>query len=170
MQGKRFIYLVFFCLVAGTVAGMAAAPPNLSGKYKLDPARSEGVPAGMVQVMTIRHTGNELLVDTKVYPPNDMIASLVSDVFVLNGQETEYKATRGMAVGTGKRVAKWTADGAGIEITEEATLDIPQQGTVKIPTTRKWSFSADGKEITIELTSKDPQRGEVKTKRVFTTV
>ena len=167
MKVRSLVCLLFFSVMAVTAA---AAPPNLSGKYKLDPARSEGVPAGVVQVMTIRHTGNEMTVDTKVYPPNDGLASLVTDVYTLNGQETEYKATRGMAIGKGKRIAKWTDDGAGIVVTEEATLEMPPQGMVKIPTTRKWSFSADGKEITIELTTTDPQRGEIKTKRVFTKV
>ena len=165
--------LVGFVLVSlMTLTAIAAPPPNLSGKYKLDPARSEGVPAGMVQVMTVRHNGNEMTVDTKVYPANDGLAGLVTDVFMLNGQETQFKATRGMGVGVGKRVAKWAEDGKVIEVTEESLIDMPAQGQnpaqqVKIQTTRKWLIAPDGKEITLELMQKTPQ-GEQRTKRVFT--
>src|SRR5829696_8613820 len=126
MRVRSLVGLIFLSVLALTAA---AAPPNLSGKYKLDPAKSEGVPAGMAQMMTIRHAGNELSVDTKVYPPNDGLASLVTDVYLLNGQETEYRATRGMAVGVGKRIVMLSAQNTANEITEEATLDIPQQGT-----------------------------------------
>lgn len=165
----RVFSTVALLLALVFVVTSQAAPPNLSGKYKLNPAKSEGVPPDMTQVMSIRQNGNELIVDTKIYPP-DGLANVVTDVYLLDGQETEYKATRGMAIGKGKRVAKWNTDGTGLEITEEATLDLPQQGTVKIPTTRKWTIAADGKEIVIELMTKDPQRGEVKSKRVFTKI
>lgn len=173
MRRRSLIGFVLVSLITLTTALTAvAAPPNLSGKYKLDAARSEGVPAGMVQVMTVRHNGNEMTVDTKVYPPNDGLAGLVTDVFMLNGQETQFKATRGMGIGVGKRVAKWAEDGKSIEVTEESLIDMPAQGQnpaqqVKIETTRKWMVSPDGKEITIELTQKTPQ-GEQRTKRVFT--
>jgi hypothetical protein len=159
--------LIGIALLLSVAFSAAAAPPNLTGKYKLDTAKSEGVPAGMEQVMTIRQSGSELNIETKVYPAADSLAGVAVDLFVLNGQETPFKATRGMGIGVGKRVAKWIDDGKGIDITEESLIDMPGQGQIKINTTRKWTISPDGKEITIEQVAKDPQR-ETRTKRVFT--
>src|SRR5262245_32588876 len=130
----RMRVLIGFVFLLSVALSAAAAPPNLTGKYKLDPAKSEGVPAGMEQVMTIKQNGTELNVETKVYPAQDSIAGVAVDLFILNGQETQFKATRGMGIGVGKRVAKWTEDGKGIDVTEESLIDMPGQGQVKINT------------------------------------
>src|SRR5262245_23215317 len=161
--------IVITCLLLSLVpAWSAVAIPkaNFSGKWVMDKEKSEGIPKGMEQVMTIVQNGDQLDVTTKVYPDVDMIASLVNDIFDLSGKETEFVAQRAGIPGKGRRTAKWAEDGRGFDVAEETAVDMPQQGTVKTQITRKWTLSADGKTITIELVSKDPQR-EVKTKRVF---
>ncbi|HEY6402296.1 MAG TPA: hypothetical protein VI479_12855 [Blastocatellia bacterium] len=84
----------------------------------------------------------------------------------LSGKEVEFTARLSSGQETkGKRVAKWSADGVGIEMNEEATFDTPD-GKVAITMRRKWTLSADGKTLVIELNHTGPN-GPVSSKRVF---
>jgi hypothetical protein len=65
----------------------------------------------------------------------------------------------------GRRVARWSADGAGIEVNEEATFDTPA-GKGAITMRRIWALSADGKTLVIELNHTGPN-GPVSSKRAF---
>ena len=50
-----------------TVTSLAATPKvDFNGTWALDKDRSEGVPAGMDQTMTVNHTGNQVDVEMKV--------------------------------------------------------------------------------------------------------
>ncbi|MEW6127645.1 MAG: hypothetical protein AB1757_11465 [Acidobacteriota bacterium] len=165
MRRSILIGLVWLML---TGLAWAGPKPDYNGKWKLDFAKCEGVPQGMDQVMTITHKGDDMTVVTKVYPAQDMLASVVNDSYALGGQETKYVAQYGGEPGEGKRLAKWSNDGWGLDISEEAAINT-KQGVVKLVTSRKWMLSPDGKTITIEMTAKNP-RGETKTKRVFVKV
>ena len=84
----------------------------------------------------------------------------------MNGQTQDFTPRRSGVEGKGKRTAKWTDDGLGLEVVEEVAFDTPQ-GKLEIQTTRKWLMSDDGHTITIEMTQKDA-KGTTRTKRIFT--
>ena len=153
---------LFFLSIAFTA--LSAPKADFSGKWILDEEKSQGLPKGMTQVMTITQNGEELNVTTKIYPANDMIAGLVTDIYDLTGKETQFVPPN--TLGQGRRTAKWATDRKGFDVSEEAIVEIPKQGAVKTEITRRWTLSDDGKMIIIEIASKNPQ-GETKSKRVF---
>lgn len=157
---------LFLFFLSTAFTALAAPKADFSGKWILDEEKSQGLPKGMTQVMTVTQNGEELNVTTKVYPAADMIASLVTDIYDLTGKETQYVAQRMGIPGQGRRTAKWAADRKGFDVSEEAVVEIPKQGAVKTEISRRWTLSDDGKMITIDIVSKDPQ-GETKSKRVF---
>lgn len=138
------------------------AKADFSGVWKLDAARSTGLPPGMEQTMTVAQTGDTIKIETLVKgtPQGDIT---VADSYTADGRETDFKPAN-QPNGKGKRTAKWNADASGIEVTEALEIETPE-GTVKVETTRKWSL-ADGKTLTIEMKVKSPQ-GEQESKRVF---
>lgn len=143
-----------------------SAKANFSGVWTLD--KSEGLPPGMTQVLTITQNGDRLEVERKVKMAEDE-GRTVNDAFVLDGKETDFKPLLvgggGATVKKAKRTAKWAEDGNGFDATEEATLEGPDgEDTIKV--TQRWSLSADGKSLTIELEMKGPS-GAMKTRRVF---
>lgn len=143
---------------------LAAAKANFSGTWLLDKTKSEGVPPGMDQVMTVVQTGDKLNLETKVTTAEG--EQTISDSYTLTGAETEYTphGPAGMT-GKGKRTAKWSADGNGLDINEDATFET-LQGEVAVQITRKWVMAADGKTLTIEMKIKDPT-GTRETRRTF---
>ncbi|HVF92189.1 MAG TPA: hypothetical protein VNH22_19140 [Blastocatellia bacterium] len=145
---------------------MASAKTDLTGTWVMDAARSEGLPPGMDQMMKIVQAEDKINIETKVV--TDEGEQVVSDSYVLNGKEVEYKPTFGPPdmEKKGKRTARWTADGNGIEVVEVATLESPN-GPVEVNMKRKWAISGDGKTIVIELDFNGPN-GPVHTKRTFT--
>jgi hypothetical protein len=150
-------------MIALTVA-MAADKANFSGTWIMDPSKSEGLPPDVEQLMKVSQTDDKIALETKVV--SDQGSFTISDSYTINGKEVEFiPQTPEGPNGKGKRTAKWSADGAGIEVTEESTLETPE-GSVTQQMTRKWSLSSDGKTLTIELTSKGP-KGSVHTKRTF---
>jgi hypothetical protein len=152
-------------LLCAAAAGLAAAKADFNGRWLMDRDKSEGLPKGMDQVMIIKQSGDQINLDTRVLP-DDQLGFTQSDVYVANGQAQEFAPKRAGVDGKGKRIVKWTDDGRGLEVAEEVSFDTPQ-GKLEIQSTRKWLMSADGKTITIEMTQKD-QKGETRTRRVFT--
>jgi hypothetical protein len=146
-------------------AGFAAPKADFNGRWLMDRDKSEGMPKGMDQVMIIKQAGDQLNLDTRVLP-DDQLGFTQSDIYVLNGQTQEFTPRRAGVEGKGKRTSKWTDEGMGLEVVEEVSFDMPQ-GKLEIQYTRKWLMSADGKTITIEMIQKD-QKGETRTKRIFT--
>jgi hypothetical protein len=113
----------------------------------------------------IKQTGDQINLDTRILP-DEQLGYTQSDAYTLSGQETTFAPRRGGVEGKGKRTAKWTDEGMGIEVIEEVSFDMPQ-GKQEMQSTRKWLMSADGKSITIEMTQKDA-KGTTRTKRIFT--
>jgi len=90
----------------------------------------------------------------------------VHDGYDLSGKEVEFTARLGNGQeAKGKRLAKWNADGNGIDVREESSFDTPE-GKVNITMRRKWTLSADGKTLVIELNHTGPN-GPVSSKRAF---
>jgi hypothetical protein len=163
MRLKRGITCAVFVVIALTVAG-AADKANFSGTWVMDQSKSEGLPPDMEQVMKVNQTDDKIALETKVV--TDQGSFTIADSYTVNGKEADFvPQTPDGPNGKGKRTAKWTADGAGIEVTEEAKVETPD-GTITQQITRRWSLSTDGKTLVIELNSKGPQ-GDVHTKRTF---
>ena len=161
MKNLFALSILSLLLVATSLASTKA---NFTGTWKLDAAKSEGLPPGMDQVMTITQTDDKISLQTKVI--TEQGEQTIEDSYVVSGQMVDFTPKMGNGTtGKGKRTAKWTADGAGIEVTEEAELET-MDGTAKVQITRKWLLAADGKTLTIELNFKGPQ-GSNSSKRTF---
>ncbi|HEX8636125.1 MAG TPA: hypothetical protein VF703_18530 [Pyrinomonadaceae bacterium] len=154
--------MVFVAL--SLVVAAAAAKADFSGKWVMDKTKSEGLPPTVEQTMTVAQTGDKIELETKITTPQG--ERVVKDSYTADGKETEFtpQGPQG-AMGKGKRTAKWSADGAVLEVSETATLQGPN-GPDEVSATRKWTLAADGKTLTIEL-SFSGEQGMQKTKRVF---
>ena len=153
-----FCIAAIFLVFSGAVF---AAVPDFSGTWTLDKAKSEGLPAGMNQEMTVKQTGDKLSLETKISVEHG--EQSLSDVYTLDGKEMEFSPKAGALTGKGKRTAKRTAD--GFEVEESGVFDTPN-GEVTVKISRKWTLSADGKSLIIEMTSVNPS-GTQKSKRIF---
>ena len=145
-------------------AAVASAGADFSGTWVLDKARSEGLPEGIDQTMTVKQAGDRVEVETRMTGP--MGEQTIPDLYVLDGKETDFTPpVIGGGGGKGRRTARWTADGNGFESTEQATLDGPE-GKAEIKGARKWTLAGDGRTLTIEMTLTTSQ-GDVRTRRIF---
>ncbi|HYV10593.1 MAG TPA: hypothetical protein VE980_06860 [Pyrinomonadaceae bacterium] len=153
-----FVLLMTLCLT------VASAKADFSGTWILDKSKSEGLPPGMDQTMTVVHTGDKLSLETKLTTQEG--EQVVADSYMLDGKEVEFtpKAPGGQA-GKGKRTAKWAADGNGIEVNENSTFEGPE-GSVNVQLTRTWTLSADGKTLKIDIAAEGPN-GKQQIKRTF---
>lgn len=143
---------------------LAADKADFSGVWVMDRSKAEGLPPNMDQKMRVKQDGDRLDLETDLIV-NDEI-NTVHDGYDLGGKEVEFTARLSSGQeAKGKRVAKWSADSAGIEVNEEATFDTPD-GKVTITMRRKWTLSTDGKTLVIELNHTGPN-GPVSSKRAF---
>lgn len=142
----------------------ASAKADFSGAWTLDKSNTEGLPPGMDQTMTVVQNGDKLSLETKMITPDG--EHVVADSYLLDGKEAEFtpKAPNGQT-GKGKRMAKWSDDGNGIEIKETSTFDGPE-GAVNIQMTRIWTLSSDGKTLKIDIAVDGPN-GKQQVKRTF---
>ncbi|MCA1564751.1 MAG: hypothetical protein LC803_03790 [Acidobacteria bacterium] len=165
MKRKMAAGSVAVALVAlSLVVAAAAAKADFNGKWVMDKTKSEGVPPTMEQTMTVTQTGDKIELETKIAAPQG--ERVIKDSYTADGKETDFTPQGPQGVmGKGKRTAKWSADGAALEVNETATLEGPD-GSDQVTATRKWSLAADGKTLTIEMTFSGEQ-GVQKTKRVF---
>ena len=162
---RRIVTASVIALVFALSVSAALAKANFSGTWVMDASKSEGIPNSIQQEMTVVQTDDTIKLETKVKTDEGDFA--IADSYVVNGKEVDFvPQTPEGPNGKGKRTAKWTADGNGIEVTEQATFDTPD-GPVTQQMTRKWTLSADGKSLVIELSAKGPE-GTTNTKRFFT--
>jgi hypothetical protein len=163
MKGKTLVAgFVGLMLLAGIA--IAGSKANFSGTWVMDKSKSEGVPPEMEQTMTVAQDGDKLTVETNLITGDEKHS--VKDGYTLSGATEDFTPRYGPNLtGKGKRTAKWTADGNGFEVSEDAKLETPD-GDANITMKRKWQLSADGKTLTIELTFNGPN-GEVNSKRTF---
>ncbi len=156
---RIFLSITTTALFLSLALVVTAENLDFSGKWTLDKARSEGLPVGMDQTMTVTQSGNKISTETKVIIAQG--AQTISDSYVLDGKETEFTPNGDSA--KGKRTAKWTAD--GINVRETVTYDT-EDGTMTMQIIRKWSLSADGKTLKIEMSQQSPN-GTKEFKRTF---
>ncbi|HEY7543716.1 MAG TPA: hypothetical protein VID27_02480 [Blastocatellia bacterium] len=151
-------------LLVAFAAVLADTKADFSGKWTMDTAKTEGLPAGLDQIMTVSQKGDQITLETKVMPP-DQPAFTISAVYSLDGKEAEFTQPTQNGDAKGKRIAKWVADGRGIEVNEVINIDTPQ-GAATVKINRKWALSADGKTLTIDIDQSGPN-GDFHSKRVF---
>ena len=99
--------------------------------------------------MRVTLEGEKLSLETDLFVGDDV--TTVHDGYTINGQETNFPARlQSGPTATGKRTAKWNAEGTGFEVNETASFTTPE-GNVLITMQRKWMLAADGKTLVIEL-------------------
>ena len=165
---RNTISLTSILLALSILIAPAAAParPDFSGRWELDAAKSESLPPDMKQLMTVKQTGDRLEVETKISGPQG--DRTVNDTYALDGKPAEF--TPAVLAGGGKakkgiRTASWSADGTGMDITEEAEVE-NSEGSDTIKGKRTWRLSEGGKVLTIEIDLAG-ERGAMKGKRVY---
>ena len=162
---RNFVVGSAACLVFALGLIAASAKANFSGTWNLDKSRSEGLPPTVKdQVMTVTQTDDKISIESKL--TTEQGDQNVSDTYVLDGKPADFTSKGpGGIEGKGKRTAKWSADGNGIDVTEEVTYDTPN-GAVAVNITRKWTLSPDGKTLTIEM-NVSSEMGSQQIKRVL---
>ncbi len=163
---KRTIFGIALLAILALNLSVSAmtAKADFTGTWKLDTAKSTGLPPGMEQTMTVTQTGDTIKLETVVKggPQGDQT---VSDSYTLDSKEADFKPANPPNA-KGKRTAKWNADSTGIEVSEKLEVETPDGGKATIEAMRKWALSTDGKTLTIEIKVKTPN-GEQEIKRTF---
>ncbi len=143
---KKVALLAVVVAVAMAGLAVAQAKPDFSGKWVLDPAKSDQMGGrqggGPPAPMTVKQTATELTTEV-VRGENTMTTT-----YKLDGTESVNKTQRGES--------KSTAKFEGGKLVIKTAMEGPN-GTME--TTQTWSLGADGKELTIVRAS---QRGEMK--------
>ena len=142
----------------------AAARVNFTGTWVMDKNRSEGIPSGAEQTMTLTQSEEKLILDNRIKTEGGNIT--VNNTFIINGKEVEFTQKINDQEFKGKRTSKWLADGSGFESSEEVTREAGDGTQITQQITRKWVMATDGKTFTVEMNVKRPN-GTQQTRRVF---
>src|SRR3954451_2912680 len=70
-------------------AGAATEMPNFNGTWELDTAKSEGLPEGTKQILTVKQVADRIDVETRMSGPQG--DKTVPDSYVVNGKEAEFQ-------------------------------------------------------------------------------
>jgi len=151
-------------LLAICLSVVAFAKPDFSGSWVMDRARSFGLPGNMEQTMTVKQSGDQMEVETKLTQPNNERTQ--KDTYVLDGKEYDFTpaAPPNQTPPKGKRTVKWLPNGDGIIVTEITTSETPN-GPATTQVVKKWTFTAEG-EVTI-ATFVDAPNMSYEAKRIF---
>lgn len=156
--------LILIAILSLFVLSFAAAKPNFSGTWKLDKDRSFSNAAGLDQIMTIVHNGDEVKVDAKVTVQGR--ETQINETWLIDNQEHEFTPPGAQPGAKGKRKASWLPNDKGV-VVEDETVVKTQNGEVTQRTTRKYTLAADGATLIVDYFI---DRGAVsaEAKRVFT--
>jgi hypothetical protein len=126
---------------------VAFAKPDFSGSWVMDRTRSFGLPGNMEQTMTVKQSGDQMEVETKLIQPNNERTQ--KDIYTLDGKEYDFTplAPPNQTPPKGKRTVNWLPNGDGIIVTEITTAETPN-GPATTKVVKKWTFTAEG-EVTI---------------------
>lgn len=161
MKKALIILILLVSILNINASGVFKA--DFNGTWKLDTKRTEGIPPGMEQIMSVVQDGDIIKIETTV--KTDKGEQKIPDNYVLNGQEADFTSPN-FKNAKGKRTGKWDEDQKGFVINEKVEVET-DNGMVTVEFWRKWMLSADGNVLTIDIKIKDPQ-GEKVTKRTFT--
>lgn len=156
--------LILIAILSLFVLSFAAAKPNFSGTWKLDKDRSFSNAAGLDQIMTIVHNGDEVKVDAKVTVQGR--ETQINETWLIDNQEHEFTPPGAQPGAKGKRKALWLPNDNGV-VVEDETVVKTQNGDVTQRTTRKYTLAADGATLIVDyFIDRGPVSAEAK--RVFT--
>ena len=166
MRSRMLAACVVLAALALTVSAAAAAKANFSGTWALDLSRSEGLPFGLEQTVTI--TQNEDKLDLVLKQKTPQGERTINESFMIDGKQAAFNPPAPPPPApqpkNGKRTARWLADGA-LEIHDTWDVDTPD-GLDTMEMKRKWTLAADGKTFTVEQSFKG-MLGLSQTKRVY---
>jgi len=141
---KQLIAILVLASVAAVTASFQPARPDFSGKWVLDPARSEMPPFLQRADMTVRHQDPKLVVSERSFSERGTAQGNYN-------YTTDGVTTKGVDGGTTyETTGQW--EGAAIVIRQKIT------GGMNADVVERWSLSADGSLLTIEHTMKDAGR------------
>ena len=152
MAMKTFLITVTIFVLS--VLALAAAKPDFTGIWKMDRARSYGLPPDMTQVLTIAQKGDQIELETKLIQPNN--ERTIKDSITLDGKEYDFTPSvpPNQPPAKGKRTALWLPGDRGIQVTDVTTAETPK-GPVKTQTVRKWTISNAG-ELIVDMYVDNP--------------
>ena len=152
MAMKTFLITVTIFVLS--VLALAAAKPDFTGTWKMDRARSYGLPPDMTQVLTIAQKGDQIELETKLIQPNN--ERTIKDSITLDGKEYDFTPAvpPNQPPAKGKRTALWLPADRGIQVTDVTTAETPK-GPVKTQTVRKWTISNSG-ELIVDMYVDNP--------------
>jgi hypothetical protein len=163
----KLLLLAAFIISFSTNTALSPAPPKVdfSGTWSLDKAASQNLPPQILdQTLIIKQTGDRIDVQAKI--TTEQGEETAPDTIIVDGKQNDYVPRGpGGLKGTGKRTAKWTEDGKGVQSEEDATFDTPN-GAITFHATRTILLSPDGKTLTMLQTIKSDQ-DEQNIKRVY---
>jgi len=147
-------FLIMVTIFALSVLALAAAKPDFTGTWKMDRARSYGLPPDMTQVLTIAQKGDQIELETKLIQPNN--ERTIKDSITLDGKEYDFTPSvpPNQPPAKGKRTALWLPGDRGIQVTDVTTAETPK-GPVKTQTVRKWTISNSG-ELIVDMYVDNP--------------
>jgi hypothetical protein len=142
----RTTLLITVTIFVLSVFALAATKPDFTGTWKMDRARSYGLPPDMTQILTIAQKGDQIELETKIIQPNN--ERTVKDTITLDGKEYDFTPAvpPNQPPAKGKRTAVWLPGDRGVQITDVTTSETPK-GPVKVQTVRKWTISSGGEMI-----------------------
>ena len=161
---KRFSLATVLIVVVTQGLISAAAKPDFTGTWVMDKSRSEGIPGGAEQTMTLTQSEDKLVLLNKI--TTEQGENVINDTYVINGKEVEFTQKVNEQESKGKRTSKWLADGTGFESSEEVIRQLGDGTTITQQVTRKWVMASDRKSFTVEMAVKGPN-GTNQTKRTF---
>jgi len=147
-----------------SVLAVAATKPNFSGTWKMDRARSYGLPGNMTQTLTIVQKEDQIELETRLIQPDN--ERTVKDTYTLDGKEYDFtpQVPPNQPPAKGKRSAIWLPGDKGIQVTDVTTAETPK-GPVRTQTVRKWTISGQG-ELVIDMYVDNPNIS-YEAKRIF---
>ncbi|HZS48481.1 MAG TPA: hypothetical protein VFC63_25655 [Blastocatellia bacterium] len=178
---KRMILVsAILCAAIALSLVIASAKANFSGTFKLDPSKSQmgggpggggggGGGGGQMGDITLTIVQNGDKIDTTRTSPRGE----QKNSYTLDGKAYDFTPQMGGRGGggggtppTGKRTAKWSADGNSVDIAEDTTFTGQDGQAMTRHSTQHWSLSADGKTLTIESTGQG-RNGETHSTAVY---
>ena len=148
------------------LAVSAAAPANFAGTWELDKTKSQGLSRGMQGADSVQwiitQDAKTISIDTKI-TGGDMAGggggggrgpggAMGPRSYNLDGSETSGE----MGPSKFTRKAKWSSDGATLELSQNSTFNGPN-GEVTSTSTDKLQLSGDGKVLTATRHSESPR-------------
>lgn len=133
-------------LVLTVCAMVCFAKPNFSGKWKMDPGKSDfgPLPGPEKMLRTVEHTDPEIKITNEQSGPQGDIKTELK--YTTDGKEFKNTSRAGESKGT----ASWVGDSLVVKTKRNIQgADIDQ--------TDRWTLSPDGKMTTINTTLKTPQ-------------